>query len=375
MSINIDEMPKLGFGLMRLPEKDGAINIEQVSQMADAYMEAGFNYFDTAYVYHGGNSEKVVKEAIVKRFPRESFTIATKLPAWFLHSPEDRDKVFQEQLDRCGVDFFDFYLLHSLEDGNNYDTYEMYDCFNWGIKKREEGRIKHFGFSFHGTPELLVKVLDKHPEIEFVQIQLNYADWDNKIVHSGELYEILRDRNIPMIIMEPAKGGKLANLDDECKEILQGIRPDKSVASWAFRFVGSLPGIATILSGMSTPEQMEDNTKTFTDFEPLSDEELQAIDKVKEIMNRVELAGCTACKYCVEGCPMGISIPDVISAVNTKRKFPGDMRPQFFYNGLVDRYSHASDCIACGQCEGVCPQHLPIISLMQEAVEKFESEG
>ena len=375
MSINIDEMPKLGFGLMRLPEKDGAIDIEQVSHMADSYMEAGFNYFDTAYVYHGGNSEKVIKEAIVKRFPRESFTIATKLPAWFLHSPEDRDKVFEEQLDRCGVDYFDYYLLHSLEDGNNYDTYEKYDCFNWGIKKRDEGRIRHFGFSFHGTPELLVQVLDKHPEIEFVQIQLNYADWDNKIVHSGELYEILRDRNIPMIIMEPAKGGKLACLDDECAEILKAIRPDKSLASWAFRYVGSLPGIATILSGMSTPEQMEDNINTFKDFEPLSEEELAAIDKVKEIMNRVELAGCTSCKYCVEGCPMGISIPDVISAVNTKRKFPGDMRPQFFYNGLVDRYSHASDCIACGQCEGVCPQHLPIISLMQEAVEKFESEG
>ena len=374
MSINIGEMPKIGFGLMRLPEKDGAIDIEQVSQMADAYMEAGFNYFDTAYVYHGGNSEKVVKEAIVKRFPRESFTIATKLPAWFLHSPEDRDKVFEEQLDRCGVDYFDYYLLHSLEDGNNYDTYEKYDCFDWGIKKRDEGKIRHFGFSFHGTPELLVQVLDKHPEIEFVQIQLNYADWDNKIVHSGELYEILRDRNIPMIIMEPAKGGKLANLDDECAEILKAIRPDKSIASWAFRYVGSLPGIATILSGMSTPEQMEDNINTFKDFEPLSEEELAAIDKVKEIMNRVELAGCTSCKYCVEGCPMGISIPDVISAVNTKRKFPGDMRPQFFYNGLVDRYSHASDCIACGQCEGVCPQHLPIIDLMKEAVEKFEGE-
>lgn len=375
MSININEMPKIGFGLMRLPEKDGAIDIEQVSQMADAYMEAGFNYFDTAYVYHGGNSEKVVKEAIVKRFPRESFTIATKLPAWFLHSFEDRDKVFEEQLDRCGVDYFDYYLLHSLEDGNNYDTYEKYDCFDWGIKKRNEGKIRHFGFSFHGTPELLVQVLDKHPEIEFVQIQLNYADWDNKIVHSGELYEILRDRNIPMIIMEPAKGGKLANLDDECAEILKAIRPDKSIASWAFRYVGSLPGIATILSGMSTPEQMEDNINTFKDFEPLSEEELAAIDKVKEIMNRVELAGCTSCKYCVEGCPMGISIPDVISAVNTKRKFPGDMRPQFFYNGLVDRYSHASDCIACGQCEGVCPQHLPIIDLMKEAVEKFEGEA
>ncbi|MBO4425691.1 MAG: aldo/keto reductase [Clostridiales bacterium] len=375
MSININEMPKIGFGLMRLPEKDGKIDFEQVSKMADIYMAAGFNYFDTAYVYHSGNSEKVVKKAIVERYPRDTFTIATKLPAWFIHSFEDRDKVFEEQLDRCGVDYFDFYLLHSLEDGNNYDTYEKYDCFNWGIKKREEGKIKHFGFSFHGTPELLVQVLDKHPEIEFVQIQLNYADWDNKIVHSGELYEILRDRQIPMIIMEPAKGGKLANLDDECKEILQAIRPDKSVASWAFRYVGSLPGIATILSGMSTPEQMEDNMKTFTDFEPLSEEELGAIDKIKEILDRVELAGCTACKYCVEGCPMGIAIPDVISAVNTKRKFPGDMRPQFFYNGLVDRYSHASDCIACGQCEGVCPQHLPIISLMQEAVEKFETEG
>ena len=375
MSINIDEMPKIGFGLMRLPEKDGNIDIDKVSQMADMYMAAGFNYFDTAYVYHSGNSEKIVKKAIVERFPRESFTVATKLPAWFIHSFEDRDKIFEEQLERCGVDYFDFYLLHSLEDGNNYDTYEKYDCFDWGVKKREEGKIKHFGFSFHGTPELLVQVLDKHPEVEFVQIQLNYADWDNKIVHSGELYEILRDRNIPMIIMEPAKGGKLANLDDECKEILKAVRPDKSAASWAFRFVGSLPGIATILSGMSTPEQMQDNLNTFTDFEPLSEEELEAIDKVKEVLNRVELAGCTACKYCVEGCPMGISIPDVISAVNTKRKFPGDMRPQFFYNGLVDRYSHASDCIACGQCEGVCPQHLPIISLMQEAVDKFETGG
>ena len=375
MSIDLSKMPKIGFGLMRLPETDGKIDIDKVCKMVDGYINAGFTYFDTAYVYHGGNSEKAVKEAIVKRYPRDSFTLATKLPAWCIHSYEDRDKIFNEQLERCGVDFFDFYLLHSIEDGNNYDTYEKYDCFNWGIKKREEGKITHLGFSYHGTPELLVKVLDKHPEIEFVQIQLNYADWDNKIVHSGELYEILRDRNIPMIIMEPAKGGKLANLDDECAEILKAIRPDKSIASWAFRYVGSLPGIATILSGMSTPEQMEDNINTFKDFEPLSEEELAAIDKVKEIMNRVELAGCTSCKYCVEGCPMGISIPDVISAVNTRRKFPGDMRPQFFYNGLVDRYSHASDCIACGQCEGVCPQHLPIIDLMKEAVEKFEGEA
>ncbi len=377
MSVNINEMPKIGFGLMRLPENDGVIDIEKVNKMVDAYMDAGFNYFDTAYVYHGGNSEKTVKEAIVKRYPRDSFTLATKLPAWSIHSFEDRDKIFNEQLERCGVDYFDYYLLHSIEDGNNYDTYVKYDCFNWGVQKREEGKIKHLGFSYHGTPELLVKIVDSHPEIEFVQIQLNYADWDNKIVHSGELYKILADRNIPIIVMEPCKGGKLANHDEECTEILKSVRPDKSVASWAFRYVGSLPGIATILSGMTSQEQMEDNMNTFKNFEPLSDEEKAAIDKVVEAMFRVEQVGCTACRYCVDGCPMSISIPDIISAINTKRKFPGDMRPQFFYNGLVARDGNgkASDCIGCGQCEGVCPQHLPIIEILKEGVEKFEAQG
>ena len=377
MSIDLSKMPKIGFGLMRLPETDGVIDIGKVCEMADAYLAAGFNYFDTAYVYHGGNSEKAVKEAIVKRHPRDSFTIATKLPAWSIHSFEDRDKILNEQLERCGVDYFDFYLLHSIEDGNNYDTYVKYDCFNWGVQKRAEGRIKHFGFSYHGTPELLVKIVDSHPEIEFVQIQLNYADWDNPLVHSGELYKILSERNIPIIVMEPCKGGKLANHDEECTEILKSIRPDRSVASWAFRFVGSLPGVTTILSGMSTRDQMEDNLNTFKNFEPLNDEEKAAIDKVLEAMFRVEQIGCTACRYCVDGCPMSISIPDVISAINTKRKFPGDMRPQFFYNGLVARDGNgkASDCIGCGQCEGVCPQHLPIIEILKEGIEKFESRG
>ena len=375
MSIDLSKMPKIGFGLMRLPETDGVIDIDKVCKMVDSYLDAGFNYFDTAYVYHGGNSEKIVKEAIVKRHPRDSFTIATKLPAWSIHSSEDRDKIFNEQLERCGVDYFDFYLLHSVEDGNNYDTYVKYDCFNWGIQKRAEGKIKHFGFSYHGTPELLTEIVDSHPEIEFVQIQLNYADWDNEIVHSGKLYKILSDRNIPIIVMEPCKGGKLANHDEECTEILKSIRPDKSVASWAFRFVGSLPGVTTILSGMSTSEQMEDNMNTFKEFEPLSEEEQQAIEKVKEVMFRVEQFGCTACRYCVDGCPMSLSIPDIISAVNTRRKFPGDMRPQFFYNGLVSGKSHASDCIGCGQCEGVCPQHLPIIEIMKEGAEMFDSQN
>ena len=375
MSIDVSKMPKIGFGLMRLPENDGVIDLDKVCKMVDAYLDAGFTYFDTAYVYHGGNSERTVKEAIVKRHPRDSFTLATKLPAWSIHSFEDRDKIFNEQLERCGVDYFDFYLLHSVEDGNNYDTYVKYDCFNWGIQKREEGKIRHLGFSFHGTPELLVEIVDNHPEIEFVQIQLNYADWDNPLVHSGKLYQILSERNIPIIVMEPCKGGKLANHDDECTEILKSVRPDKSIASWAFRFVGSLPGVTTILSGMSTEEQMEDNMNTFKNFEPLSDEERAAIDKVIEVMFRVEQIGCTACRYCTDGCPMSISIPDIISAINTKRKFPGDMRPQFFYNGLVARTGKASDCIECGQCEGVCPQHLPIITILKEGVEKFEAQG
>ena len=377
MSIDVSKMPKIGFGLMRLPETDGTIDIAKVSEMVDSYLDAGFTYFDTAYVYHGGNSERAVKEAIVKRHPRDAFTLATKLPCWFIHSFEDRDKIFEEQLERCGVDYFDFYLLHSIEDGNNIEIYEKYDCFNWGIQKRAEGKIKHFGFSFHGTPELLVRFLDEHPEIEFVQIQLNYVDWDNPLVHSGELYRILSERNIPIIVMEPCKGGRLANHDDECTEILKGLRPDKSIASWAFRFVGSLPGVTTILSGMTTQDQMDDNMNTFKNFEPLSDEERAAIDKVTEVMFRVEQIGCTACRYCVDGCPMSISIPDVISAINTKRKFPGDMRPQFFYNGLVARDGNgkASDCIACGQCEGVCPQHLPIIEILKEGVEKFEAQG
>lgn len=368
MSINLDIMPKLGFGLMRLPEKEGSIDIGHVSRMVDAYMQAGMNYFDTAYVYHGGNSEKAVKEALVKRYPRDQFMLATKLPAWCLKTPEDRDRVFSEQLERCGVDYFDFYLLHSIEDGGNGETYERLDCFNWGLQKKAEGKIRHFGFSFHGSPVYLIKVLDAHPEIEFVQIQLNYADWNNPVVRSGELYEILHNRNIPMIIMEPVKGGTLAALTPELEALYRAARPDASIASWALRFVGSLPGVMTILSGMSTEEQMKDNIGTFTNFEPLTDDEKQLVDKVRSIMLNVPQIGCTSCRYCTPGCPMNISIPDVFRAVNTMSLYGDVFRPKAFYGGLIGLgYGQASDCIACGQCEGVCPQHLPIIDLLKEA--------
>ena len=368
MSIDLKKMPKLGFGLMRLPQKDDKIDIEQVCRMADAYLEAGMNYFDTAYVYHGGHSEEAVKEALAKRHPRDSYMVATKLPAWCMSSEADRDRIFNEQLQRCGLDYFDFYLLHSIEDGGNGETYERLKCFDWGVQKKAEGKIRHFGFSFHGSPAYLIQVLDRHPEVEFVQIQLNYADWTNPVVRSGELYEILRGRGIPMIIMEPVKGGTLAKLKPELEAKFRAVRPEASVASWALRFVGSLPGVMTILSGMSEEAQMMDNIRTFTNFEPLSEEEKRAVDEVRAELLNVKQIGCTSCRYCTDGCPMNIAIPDVFRAVNTMRLYNETFRPKNFYNGIVGQgHGRAGDCIGCGQCEGVCPQHLPIIELLKEA--------
>ena len=367
MSIDLSTMPKLGFGLMRLPEKDGVIDHEQLCRMVDSYMDAGMNYFDTAYIYHGGNSETAAREALVKRYPRESFKIATKLPAWEMKCEDDVERIFNDQLSKCGVDYFDLYLLHSVEDGSNYETYEKYDCFSWGLKKKEEGKIKHFGFSFHGSPELLKEVLDKHPEVEFVQIQLNYLDRTNPVVRSEELYNILHERNIPIIVMEPVRGGMLASMAPEIEEKFKKVHPDKSVASWALRFVGSLPGVMTILSGMSNEEQMNDNINTFKNFEPLTDEEFSVVNEVTSDILNMKQIGCTACRYCCDGCPMQISIPDVFRTINTLRRYPDDWRAKNFYSGVVSRGGKASDCIGCGQCESVCPQHLPIIELMQEA--------
>jgi len=368
MSIDLNKMPKLGFGMMRLPMKDGAVDTEHVCRMVDEYLAAGMNYFDTAYVYHDGNSEKTVKEALAKRHPRDSFMVATKLPAWCLKTKEDRDRVFNEQLNRCGLDYFDFYLLHSVEDGGNGETYHRLDCYEWGLQKKKEGKIRHLGFSFHGSPEYLEECLNDWPETEFVQIQLNYADWENPVVCSGKLYEILHRRNIPMIIMEPVKGGTLAKLHPNLEAKFKAARPDSSMASWALRFVGSLPGVMTILSGMSSEEQMKDNIATFRNFEPLSECEKALVEEVRRAMMNVEQIGCTACRYCTPGCPMNIAIPDVFRAVNTMKLYHEEFRPKNFYRGLLGQgHAAASECIGCGQCEGVCPQHLPIIQLLKEA--------
>ena len=374
MSIEMEKMPKLGFGLMRLPSKNDEVDLDRVAAMVDAYIKAGLNYFDTAYVYHGGKSEVTAREVIVKRYPRESFYLADKLPAWCIKSYEDRDRIFAEQLERAGVDYFDFYLLHSLEDGYNYDIYEKYECFSWAMQRKQEGKIKHFGFSFHGTPELLEQVLDKHPEVEFVQIQLNYLDWDNPVVQSGKLYEILHRRNIPIIIMEPVKGGTLADPTPEIAEMFRSADPKASFASWALRFAASLEGVMTVLSGMSNEEQMQDNLGTFTDFKPLSDEEDKLVQKVRSVMLNSGVIGCTACRYCTDGCPMGIPIPDIFKAENSVRVYKDTWRAADHYKKVTAEAGKASDCIGCGQCESVCPQHLGIIELLKGIVERFETE-
>lgn len=372
MGIENEKLPKLGFGLMRLPEKDGEIDIPHMCDMIDSYMKSGLNYFDTAYMYCKNKSECAAKEALVSRYPRDSFFLTSKLPVWMMDGIDDRDRILNDQLQRTGAGYFDLYLLHSVEDGANYDGYIKYDCFNWAMQKKAEGKIRHFGFSYHGTPELLDQILTEHPEVEIVQIQLNYADWDNPKVQSGKLYEVLRKHQKPMIIMEPVKGGALASMAPEMESMMKKVRPEASIASWALRFAASLPGVVTVLSGMSNREQMEDNLKTFTHFEPMTEEEHKVIGEVIQALKKIPTVPCTNCRYCVDGCPQSIAIPDIFKELNKLRVFCGDQSPYQNYKQLIEKGGRAGDCLACGQCESVCPQHLPIITLLQEASEKLD---
>lgn len=372
MSFDFNQLSKLGFGLMRLPQKDQEVDLCRVKEMVDTYIGAGFHYFDTAYIYHGGKSETAIREALVKRYPRDSFVLTDKLPVWMIKNMEDRDSLLDEQLERCGVDYFDIYLLHSLEEGPNYDCAVKYDCFEWIKQKKEEGKVKNIGFSFHGSPELLEKILSEHPEVDIVQMQLNYLDWGSPVLRAKETYEILRKYNKPILVMEPIRGGALANVPAEAEELFKQARPDASVASWALRYVASLPGIVTVLSGMSAQEQMDDNLKTFSDFEPLTDEEKKIIDKVCDILTSRNAVMCTACRYCCDGCPSEINIPEIFKVLNDVRVNGRNDRARNYYENFAGVKARAKDCVECGQCEAVCPQHLNVIELLKEASEQLD---
>ena len=363
---------KLGFGLMRLPkDKQGQIKLDEVQRMVDSYMERGFNYFDTAYVYEG--SEEAIRQTLVEKYPRDVYTLADKLPAWKLTCQEDVERIFQESLNRTGADYFDFYLLHSVEK-SHYPTYEKYQCFDFIQEMKKQGKIKYMGFSFHDDADFLDKVLTEHPEIDFVQLQLNYLDWENGVIQSRRNYEVARKHHKPIVVMEPIKGGTLASFSDDIEKIYKDYAPQKSIASWALRYVASLDGVMTILSGMSNAQQMNDNLDTMTHFEKINNEEAKLIKQVTDQVLSYPTIPCTKCRYCTPGCPMHIQIPDLFTAYNSAKMYGENRRYDTYYKDhSTGDYQPAKACIVCGQCESVCPQHLEIISLLKEVSEVFDS--
>ncbi len=365
--------PKLGFGLMRLPKtKDGKIDLEQTKQMVDRFMEAGLTYFDTAYVYDDGDSERAAKAALVDRYPRESFTLATKLCAWMgAHDEKSAKQQFYTSLERTGAGYFDYYLLHALQAGN-YKTYDKYHIWDFVKEQKEKGLIKHWGFSFHATPDILDRLLTDHPDAEFVQLQLNYADWENPDVTARENYEVARKHGKSIVVMEPVKGGALANPPTKVQEIFRQADPKASFASWAIRYAASLDGIITVLSGMSNLEQMEDNLSYMKDFRPLNAHEQQAIRKAQEAINGVKSIPCTACHYCTGGCPKQIPIPEIFAARNRQLVWGQLQEGQAAYDQLAAKGNVASDCIGCGQCERACPQQIKVIQRLKECAAALE---
>ena len=378
--MNFRPEKKLGFGLMRMPllepSDEASVDVEQVCKMVDIFLERGFTYFDTAWMYHDFNSENVVKTALVDRHPRDSFTIATKLHGEYIKTKEDRDKIFNEQMRKTGVDFFDYYLIHGI-DKELLEIYEDLDCFNWLLAKKEAGLVKHVGFSFHDTPQLLDEILTKHPEMEFVQLMINYLDWESDWVQSRACYEVAVKHGKPVTVMEPVRGGTLANLPADVEKLFKEKDLEMSAPSWAIRFVASLDNVMLVLSGMSSIEQMEDNTSYMQDFKPLSeDEKKMCLIAGEMIMSKLAIP-CTACSYCTSGCPMKIAIPKYFRMYN-ENIFENTDNDEWTveyseYPQLLDGGGgKATDCIACGQCEGVCPQHLPIIENLRKISEHIE---
>ena len=364
---------KLGFGLMRLPKNaDGSIDIAQTSEMVDRFIAAGGTYFDTAYVYDNGKSEEAARKALVDRYPRESYTLCTKLNAWNqAHDEASAKQQFYTSLERTGAGYFDYYLLHGFMPGNwtKYDEYHLWDFVK---EQKAKGLLKHIGFSYHAGPELLDKLLTEHPEMDFIQLQINYADWENPGIASRANYEVARKHGIPITIMEPVKGGALADPIPKVKEVFDAANKEVSYASWAIRYAASLDGIITVLSGMSTLEQMDDNLSFMRNFQPLTEQEQQIIRQAQEALNKDGSIPCTACHYCTDGCPKNIPIPEIFSVQNRQAVYPGWDKGKNEYTIATMNRGKASECVECGQCEGACPQQLKIIKLLKDCAGVLE---
>ena len=369
---------KLGFGLMRLPlldpNDDGSVDLELMKKMVDSFLEQGFTYFDTAWMYCGGKSEEAAREALVRRHPRGSFTLTTKLPAYMLRREEDREWLFQEQLRRTGAGFFDYYWLHDVN-SHSIQTFDRLNCWDFILEKKRQGLVRHVGFSFHDGPELLDKVLTEHPEMEYVQLQLNYLDWDSLGVQSHACYDVAVKHGKRVIVMEPVKGGTLAKVPARLEAMFKEREPEMSVPSWAIRFAATQENVMVVLSGMSNMEQLLDNTGYMKDFRPLDDEELALMKKAAEIINESIAVPCTGCSYCTVNCPMHIAIPKYFSLYNADLQELAEKgwTPQgSYYANLTLQFGKAGDCIKCGRCEAMCPQHLPIRRYLEDVAKHFE---
>ena len=369
---------RFAFGCMRLPMIGDQVDIPQFKAMAKAFIEKGFNYFDTAHGYIDGKSELAIREAVSSVFPREKFLLTNKLSSGFFNSQEEIRPLFQQQLECCGVEYFDFYLMHAMN-ARLFEKYKACHAFETAFELKKEGKIRHVGFSFHDTPEVLDQILTEYPQVEVVQIQFNYLDYEDVSVESRKCYEVCVKHGKPNLIMEPVKGGRLVNLPPEGAEALARCNAELGVnhsnASYAVRFAASFPNVACVLSGMSNFEQMEDNLSSMKDFVPLNKRELQAVHEVVDSFAKLNLVPCTKCRYCVEEnhCPMGIEIPRVFGLYNAKKAF-NEYNQVRYYEALVEHGGAASSCIECGGCEAVCPQHLPIRDLLKDVAKEFEGK-